>query len=401
MRKPQRDRYTVGMTIDDLVNDESLRRAMFPVTGERVFLAHAGVSPLSASARQAMAEFADAGSRDQQEAGPTAADINEARRTAAELIGARATEIALLGPTTLGLNLVAHGLDWRPGDQVIYYPDDYPANVYPWADLARRGVEPVALRPARLGEITWETIKPRICDRTKLVALASGHFISGYRIDVDRIGRELHQRGILFCLDAIQTLGAFPLNVETIDFLSADSHKWLLGPCGAGIFYVDSQHFDALRPALLGSWNVVSPDFVAQDEIEFYPGARRYEPGTLNLPGILGMAASMRLIGELGVGAIARRLGELRRHLIDALRPAGWRLFVHDIADTMPASAHSGIVSFIHDTTDVKAAFGKLAEADVSVSLRHDRAGRAILRFSPHFYNTIEELDRAAAVLSG
>lgn len=391
--------YTERMRIGDIVNDESRRRAMFPVTGQRVFLGHAGVSPLSAAARDAMAADAERSTLDQQEAGPTDRQVLEARTIAAQLLGARASEIALLGPTTLGLNLVAHGLDWRQGDQVIYYPDDYPANVYPWADLERQGVEPVALEPPRLGQITWDLIEPLITKRTRLVALASANFVSGYRLDVDTIGRGLHERGILFSLDAIQTFGAFPLSVEHVDFLSADSHKWLLGPCGAGVFYVKRDHFDTLRPTLLGSWNVVSPAFIAQREIDFYAGARRYEPGTLNLPGIVGMAASMKLLAALGIDAVAARILELRRRLIEAMQPTGWKLYLHEIADEMPESACCGIVSFVHDSADAKAVLAQLAEAKITASLRQDRAGRAVLRLSPHFYNTVEELDHTVAVV--
>ncbi|HOE67768.1 MAG TPA: aminotransferase class V-fold PLP-dependent enzyme, partial [Candidatus Hydrogenedentes bacterium] len=261
------------------VHDEPERRRMFPVAAHHVFFAHAGVAPLPRVAEEALQDFARRGAEDGQESAWAWAKVREARQAAAALLGASEDEISLLGPTSLGLNLVALGLDWRPGDEVVYCREDYPANVYPWAALENLGVAPVPLHSPVLGAIAWEDVEAALTPRTRLVALASCHFLSGYRIDVDGIGRRLHDRGILFCLDAIQTLGAFPLSVEHVDFLSADSHKWLLGPCGAGIFYVKTACRERLRPALVGSWNVVSPQFVAQDAIQFETGGRRYEPG--------------------------------------------------------------------------------------------------------------------------
>ncbi|HOF42034.1 MAG TPA: aminotransferase class V-fold PLP-dependent enzyme [Candidatus Hydrogenedentes bacterium] len=300
------------------------------------------------------------------------------------------------------MNLVAAGLPWRPGDEVVYYPDDYPANVYPWAALSARGVKPVALRPDVPGVITWDLIASALTERTRLVSLATAHFLTGFRIDIDTIGRNLHQRGILFCLDAIQTLGAFPLNVEHVDFLCADSHKWLLGPAGAGILYVSRDRFDTLQPALLGSWNVVSPNFIAQDSIAFYGGARRYEPGILNLPGIVGMAASLELLLSVGVDAIAERILHLRRGLLERLRALGYRHCL-DMnswpAETAEADL-SGIITVTHPEKDMAEVAHRLQTADIVVSLRYNRAGDAFLRFSPHFYNTEAELEHVAGVLT-
>ena len=212
-------------------------------------------------------------------------------------IDATPEEIALLGPTSLGLSLFAGGLDWQPGDEVVYHADDYPANVYPWLDLARRGVVPRALQPERPGEITPAVVAAALTPRTRLVALASAYFLTGYRIDVDAIGQMLHERGVLFSLDAIQTLGAFPFSVRHVDFLAADAHKWMLGPLAAGIVYVKRAHFERLRPILLGAANVRSPDFISQGEIRFSDTAARYEPGVLNLgpdPGHGGFARDAR-----------------------------------------------------------------------------------------------------------
>ncbi|MDR2462266.1 MAG: aminotransferase class V-fold PLP-dependent enzyme [Verrucomicrobiales bacterium] len=385
------------MNISDLLASEELRRKHFPIADHQAFLAHAGVAALPLAAAKAVRDFADQGSRAQQER-DFFKRVNHARATSARLLGADSDEIALLGPTALGLNLVADGLDWREGDEVVCYQDDYPANVYPWLKLADRGVRCALLETAdgEQGRITWETVENALTERTRLVALATANFASGTRIDVDAIGEKLHERGILFCLDGIQTLGAFPLRVTHVDFLSADSHKWLLGPVGAGIFYVKKKHHDVLRPSLLGAWNVVSPEFVAQRKIEFYAGARRYECGTLNLPGIAGMAASMELLLTVGVENIAARLLALKDYLAPRLTEIGFKIFG---AQNLTVSEMSGISSFLPPAQGrVNELASLLAARKIAVSIRQDRAGRKLLRVSPHFYNTKAELDQLAAV---
>ncbi|MDR1145393.1 MAG: aminotransferase class V-fold PLP-dependent enzyme [Verrucomicrobiales bacterium] len=382
------------MKITELLADDGLRRARFPVAEHQTFLAHAGVSALPLAAADALREFAEQGARAQQEL-DFFRRVNYAREVAAKLLGADGDEIALLGPTALGLNLVADGLDWREGDEVVCYQDDYPANVYPWLKLADRGVrcELLEVADGEQGRITWETVENALTERTRLVSLATANFASGTRIEVDGIGKKLHERGILFCLDGIQTLGAFPLTVRHVDFLSADSHKWLLGPVGAGIFYVKKKHHDRLRPSLLGSWNVVSPEFIAQHKIAFYPGARRYECGTLNLPGIAGMAASMEMLLTVGVENIAARLVALKKYLLPRMTASGFKVFgASDLAD----GELSGISSFLLPERGGELA-ALLAARNISVSVRQNRAGQKLLRVSPHFYNTEAELDRLVA----
>ncbi|MFH0909380.1 MAG: aminotransferase class V-fold PLP-dependent enzyme [bacterium] len=168
------------MTIDGIITDEAVRRHEFPVTAAGIFMAHAGVAVLPRVAADGIREFADRSSRSDQENEWAVARINQTRSLAARLLGCDASEIALLGPTALGLNLVANGLSWQAGDEVVFYLDDYPANVYPWLTLASRGVKPVLLRPSHPGVITWDLIEGALTERTRLVALASCHFASGF-----------------------------------------------------------------------------------------------------------------------------------------------------------------------------------------------------------------------------
>ena len=381
----------------NLFPNEEDRLALFPVCRDQIFFAHAGVTALPQFVSNAVCAYTQQSAENPQEFGAVLRDVKDARRACAEFIGAQADEIALLGPTSLGLSLFANGLDWQAGDEVLCYHGDYPANVYPWIELRRRGVTVRYLEPEAPGEITPELVAAALSPQTKLVALASAHFFTGYRIDVEAIGALLHARGILFSLDAIQTLGAFPLNVEKahVDFLSADAHKWMLGPLAIGIVYVRRAHFERLRPTLLGAWNVVAPNFNALDEIRFVPTAQRYEPGVLNIAGILGMRTALDFFQLQGPGQIAARLLELKGHLAPRLKALGFRIFGPDAG----SPAASSITTFRHESASSTALFAALEKARIIVSLRHDREERDYLRFSPHCYNTEEELDAAIGVL--
>lgn len=383
--------------VQQLQQDEALRLSEFPVARDSVFMAHAGVTILPRRVVRTMQDYLEQSCLRHQEYAEAWRAVSETRVLAARLIGAKSSEIALLGPTSIGLNLVSLGLPWQPGDEVVCYLDDYPANVYPWIELQRRGVIVRFLQPDQLGGITPAVVEAALTPKTRLVSLASCHFLSGNRIQIDIIGRRLRERGIYFCLDAIQTVGAFETVVEHVDFLSADSHKWMLGPMSAGIVYVKEELHDILRPALLGSWNVQSPNFIAQDTIAFETGGRRFEPGAMNIAGILGMKAGIELLLESGISNISAQLLHLRRHFVTGLEAIGW-----NVLPIVEGCLPSGIVTARPARTtepDMAALFARLAAENIIVSHRFDRAGTSYLRFSPHFYNTTAEIDRVLAKL--
>ena len=330
-----------------------------------------------------------------QELALAEAQIFETRQLAAQLLGARVEEIALVGPTSLGLSFVAGGFPWRKHDNIIVYQDDYPSNVYPWMALAERGVEVRFLNVRQLGQIEPIDVEAQLDEQTRLVALASAHFISGYRLDLPAMSKILRRRGIAFCVDGIQTLGAFPVEAAHFDFLAADAHKWLLGPCAAGLFYVSKAWQDKLHPTAFGWHNVRCPSFVAREELQFPADARRYEAGSANLVGLVGLRAALELIQEIGVDTIARDLLRKRSWLANSLQHKGF-----EVLNCGGSEARcSGIVSCLRKDTDMSALHQKLAEQHVAVSLRRDRAGQSYLRFSPHFYNTESELHRAMELL--
>jgi selenocysteine lyase/cysteine desulfurase len=397
------------MTLTELLANEELRQREFPVARDKIFLAHAGVCPLPHRVAEAVSECAKRGTLGDQEAF-VLHRLNDARQLGAQLLHCQPEEIALVGPTSLALSFVAAGLSFRKGDNILIYHDDYPSNVYPWMALAERGVEvrllntrlrgdeaASAAQARGLGIIRPRDVMGQVDENTRLVALASCHFISGYRIDFQAIGKFLRERGILFCLDAIQTLGAFPTTVEHVDFLAADAHKWLLGPCGAGLLYVRRELQEKLNPPIYGWHNVRCPNFVAQEQIIFHNGAAKYEAGTHNLLGLVGLIAAMELVLEIDVpqGGIAAELLRKRAWLVPALQAKGFTILN---ADAKPENA-SGIVSFLQTNKDLTVLHKKLTDASVVASLRADRKGQNYIRFSPHFYNTDAELQRALELL--
>jgi len=377
------------MTLQDLLNNEELRCHEFPVARDKIFLGHAGVCPLPRRVADAVAACAAQGTLGDQEAF-LLHRLVDARKLAAQVLQCQSEEVALVGPTSLGLSLVAAGLSFRKSDNILIYHDDYPSNVYPWMALAAKGVQVRLINTRGLGVIRAIDVMGQVDENTRLVALASCHFISGYRLEHQAIGKYLRGRGILFCLDAIQTLGAFPTTVEYVDFLAADAHKWLLGPCGAGVLYVRRELQEKLNPPLYGWNNVRCPNFVAQEKIEFRNDATKYEAGTHNLLGVVGLIASLELVREIGVDNIAAELLRKRALLVPALSAKGYTVLN---AEAKPENA-SGIVTVYKPGVDLAPLHKKLADAGVVASLRSDRKGQSYLRLSPHFYNTDAELQR-------
>src|SRR6266516_2972948 len=376
------------MTLPEILSSEPLRQQEFPVTRDKIFLAHAGVCPLPLRVAHAIRDYAALCTQGDQETLFPAQQICRSRALAARLLDAQPEEIAFVGPTSLALSFVAAGLDLKKNDTILIYFDDYPANVYPWMALAERGVKVRFLHTRELGRIRSMDVLDHVDDQTRLVALASCHFLSGYRIDLNAIGQALHQRNILFCVDAIQTLGAFPTTAEHIDFLAADAHKWLLGPCAAGILYARKSLQERLRPTAFGWHNVRCPNYVTQEEMVFRPDARRYEAGSQNLLGLVGLNAAMELLLEMGIEKIAAELFRKRALLVPALKNKGYSVLNAE----EPLANASGIVTFYREDVDMAPLYEKLEAADIITSLRSDRAGRKYLRLSPHFYNTDAEL---------
>lgn len=378
------------LTIPDLLQDEALRQHEFPVATRQAFLAHAGVCPLPRRVAEAVQSHARDCTLDDQEEALVPGVVGQVRRLAADLIGASHDEVSLVGPTSLALSQVAAGLQIKRGQNVLIYHDCYPSNVYPWMALADRGVEVRLMNIRELGKVRVVDVQGQVDEDTRLVALASAHYLTGWRINVDAIGRMLRSKGILFCLDAIQTLGAFPTSVANVDILAADAHKWLLGPCAAGLLYVRKEARPQIRPVVHGWHNLQCPDFLTQDDLVFHEGARRYEAGTHNFLGLHGLKAALELVQEVGLEAISAELARKRLRLVPELVAKGYTVLQGDAH----ADNAGGITSFHREGTDMRALHQRLKAAGVHTSCRILPGGQAVVRLSPHYYNTDDELRR-------
>ncbi len=382
-----------AMTIEELHGNETIRRREFPVVGERIYLAHAAVSPLPARVAGAMADYLHTatGNSQVEAAGPRLKE--ETRRLAADLLGCPHHSVALLGSTSVALSVVANGLDFGTGANVVFSTDDFPSNVVVWRNLAIRGVEVRGLRPHDPGRVTLDDLRPLVDRRTVLVALSSGHYLSGYVLDLEEIGSWLKSRGVLFSVDAIQTLGALSTLVGAVDFLAADAHKWLLGPCTAGILYVRAEVQDRLRPPLLGWNNVRCRNFLAPEKIEFAEGACRYEAGIDNMVGLIGLRAGLRMFRDLGIEEVERTVAGHTRYLRSVLVGKGY-----EIAGGGDRRL-CGITSFRREGMDMERLYRELSRGGVTASLRKSADGRRWIRFAPHFYATRNELEEALSLL--
>ena len=368
------------------MNFEDVRKD-FPIKRERVYLNNASIGPCSSRVTNAVSELlTDVQMRGRRHYPEWCRYADETARTrAAQLIGAESTEIAWVPNTTQGIGLVANGLDWHDGDNVIIADIEYPSNVYPWMNLKDRGVE-VRFVEARDGRIENAAIEALIDRRTRLISLSSVQFSNGFRLDLDALCELREKHGVLVHLDAIQHLGALAMDVSTqpIDFLSAGGHKWLLGPIGSGVFYCRNASLEHLKPSVVGYHTVDKPLDHSDFELTPRPGAARFEEALVNFPGIFGLDAAIETILELGVDRVESYILGLTSVAIEGLREKGF-----DLLSSTAEEERSGVVAFQHPTIAAADIDSKLQAAGVDVAVR-----RAALRISPSFYNDEDEIDR-------
>jgi cysteine desulfurase / selenocysteine lyase len=366
-------------------------REQFPVTRRWAFFDHAAVAALCAPAQRAMLEWStDVAENAIVNFRSWSARIESTRALAGRLLNCDPLDIAFVKNTSEGIGIVAEGYPWKPGDNVVTAAEEYPANIYPWMNLADRGVElrTVASRDRRL----WiDDIRAALDGRTRIVSLSFVEFASGFRNDLDVIGELCKNRGILFCVDAIQGLGVFPLDVQKtpVDFLAADGHKWLMGAEGAGIFYAKRESIDRLHPVGIGWNSVIGGTNFTKIDFRLKPHAGRWESGSLNVAGVVALGASLELLLGIGIPAVAERVLFLTDHLCARAPECGCEVY-----SSRQVEDRSGIVSLMPGDRDVRALVRRCREAGIIIN---HRAGR--LRVSPHCYNTTEELDRLVEAL--
>jgi cysteine desulfurase/selenocysteine lyase len=372
-------------------NTRERLRAQMPVAAKWAYFDHAAVAPITLAASMAIRKWHDQTLHEGDTCWPEWSRLSEATRdSAARLIGAERDEIALVPNTTWGIGLVAEGLDWRSGDNVVTLADEFPSNAYPWLNLATRGVETRRV-PTDNGRLNVDDLAAACDARTRIVSVSWVGYAVGYRHEVDRIVEIAHDRGALMLLDAIQGVGALPFDVRKtpVDFLSADGHKWMLGPEGAGMAYIRREHLDKLRPLGVGWHSVKHATDYTRIELDFKASASRYEGGSQNMVGMIGFGASVDVLLELGSEAVAAAILDITDVACERLSAIGANV----VSDRRPEH-RSGIVAFELAGRDPLAVKKHCLTRGVVLSCR---AGR--LRIAPHAYNNEEDVDRLIEAL--
>jgi len=372
-----------------MIADLTLARhaAQFPVRDHLIYLNHAAVAPLCKPAADAMKNLAE----DALQFGSLHYDewlaaYEALRVAAARLIEADRAEIALVKNTSEGIATIAIGLDWKAGDRMVAFQEEFPANYYPWKRLEQRGVE-----------VTWLSVQDPLdrideaCRGARLLSISYVQYLSGYRAPLEAIGEICRRNRCIYMVDAIQGLGAFPVDVKQcgIHALAADGHKWLLGPEGCGILYVSQELQDRVEPVEFGWTNVAQYALYGSRDMSLRPDAGRYECGTLNTIGCFGLRAAIEFLLEVGVGEI----GPVVQKLGDRIA-AGARAKGYELADTRTPESGAGIVSFRKEGHDPGAIVRRLRAEKIITA---PRAGW--VRTSPHFYIRPEEIDRMLDLL--
>jgi len=376
--------------------DWSRFRTAMPVTDDWAYFDHAAVGPIPQVAHEKILEWARQAAYE--------GDVNwlswqeqteELRSLTAKILNASEPEIGLIPNTTFGINIVAQGYPWQLGDNVVLPDNEFPSNAYPWLALESQGVE-VRRVPTESGIVCPDKIAAACDSKTRIVSCSFVGFSSGNRIEPTTIAKVAHDNGALFFMDAIQGMGVFPIDVKKsgIDFLAADGHKWMLGPEGAGVFYIKQEHLDLMRPVMMG-WKSVSHEWEFNKiKLDLKPTACRFEGGSHNMAGLIGLNASLNLLHEFGLSSddspIARQILLLAEELATKLERAG--AIIHSSRDD---KIRTGIVIFEltgHDPVEIRA---KLLENKIVTSAR----GGGV-RAATHCFNNSEDIDRLVDVVS-
>lgn len=369
-------------------------RALFPSVRRRLWLQHAGGSPMSVRVHAAVRAAADLALEGMDWAERYGPDRQALREVLARLVGGRPDEIVLTRNTGHGLSLLAGGLDWQPGDNVVAARWEFPTNLYPWMGLERRGVQLRLVEPVD-GRVTPAAVSDLIDDRTRVVALSLVQFWNGYRSDAAAIGAACRRRGVLFALDAMQGLGAVPLDVSSVpvDLVAAGAVKWLMGPVGIGMCWLAPALLQSLHPPLLGVGSVATPHAYFEPVLEYAPGSKRFEEGAVSWFDIVGFRAAVGLLEEVGFDVVSSRVLDLSALLAGRLADAGFQI-VGPWPRTRDES--SGIVSVRRPGIPHTELLARLDAAGIVAGSHRD-----FVRLSPHFYNDEGDVDRAVRALVG
>ena len=377
--------------IHDFMNTQL--RSLFPLTEHYVYLNHAAVAPPPVTTIQAVErQLADVRANGSINFREWLATKEMARELAARMINARPEQIAFMRNTSDGLSTIANGLPWRRGDNLVTFRHEFPSNVYPWLRLREaHGVE-VRICEEREGRIDYDELIGLIDSNTRVVAISQVQFASGFRADLERLGRAARSHDALLVVDCIQAMGVIPTDVEAelVDAAAGAGHKWLLTPEGVGLLYLSDRARERLQPTLVGWVSVPDPDDYSNWEQGWKRGALAWETGTGPSSLIYGLEASLKLLHEIGVQQIARHLESLTDYFCDLL--AGRE---YEVVSSRLQGEKSQIVC-IRNTRGLTP-MSLYAHLKNQKIITAPRAGR--LRISPHVYNTTADMDALVAAL--
>ena len=367
-------------------------RSHFDVAGRRLFFNHAAYSPLSKPVVNAMNEYLV----QRQMGNPLSWNIAEGhmeglRANYGKLVGAPTERIAHMANTVSGVNVLANGLEWKAGDHILLYADEFPSNVMPFLNLKDRGVD-VEFISAPDGRVTPDLFEAALKPQTRLISISSVQYLTGYRADMKTLSQLCHSRDILFSVDAIQSVGVVPTDViaSGVDFMAVGGHKWMMSPLGTGFLYVTAELQARLKLVNRGYMGHVNPIDFGNFNQELSPDARRFELGAFNASGMAGAEMATELLLECGVDSIFRHVRKLIGQFEWGLEELPFETMYQFEDDEQ-----SSICMFTHmDQTRNEAVFQKLADSGVNISLRGGG-----LRLAPHYYNTQEEIDQLLTLL--
>jgi selenocysteine lyase/cysteine desulfurase len=360
----------------------------FPVRRNLVYLNHAAVAPLPARVADAMrGQLADSSNFGALHWKKWYRQYDETREKVARFVGGDPARIAFLPSTSHALNLVAQGLEWRPGDNIVGDDLEFPANVYPWMNLAARGVEYRQAR-SRDGVLSAEDFVPLMDARTRILAVSWVAFHSGFVFPLADLGALARDRECLFVVDAIQGLGTMPLDAGRIgiDVLAADAHKFLYGPEAVAVFAFSEKAKAAIEHPWTGWWNVPWRESQLAYDLKLYESGRRFEAGSLPTDHVYGLAAAIDLLSEIGMEGAERRIGSLISALRNGLAALGWSI-------RTPATSRSAILSAAPPGGDIRSAVARLEEHGVITSPRETG-----VRFAPHVGNDEGQIARVLEI---
>ena len=368
-------------------------RALFPVTGRAIYLNHAAVSapptPTIDAIKSQLADVSENGSVNFRKW----LEVREsARRLVAGMLGANPEQVAFMRNTSDALSTVANGLGWQAGDNLVTFRHEFPSNLYPWLRLRDAlGVE-VRVCEERDGRVDVDELIRLIDDRTRIVAISQVQYASGFRADLERIGRAARAYDALLVVDVIQALGVIPIDVEAelVDVAAGACHKWLLTPEGVGLLYLSARARERIQPTLVGWTSVPNPDDYGNYAQGWNEGTLAWETGTGPVALVHGLEASLKLLSEVGISTIQAHLEKLTDNLCEQLRNTNY-----EVVSSRRKGEKSQIVC-IRNTAGLSSMdlYSHLRKRNIVTAPRGDR-----LRISPHFYNSLEEIDELVKAL--